>query len=246
MEERCLVMWVSIVLNEFKLDSNTVKCLTLVSRCIANEVRKYIQQNYWFDLGDGRRLTYYLPYNQKQVRSISEITLSTKRVVFHDSFNEEVDNLLQLQLTHIEFSKKFNKSVSNKLPHSLISLKFGFDFNVNVTNLPPNLTILHFGACFTQPISTLPHKITQLIFDDWFNEPLSIYNLPFHLTHLELGVYFRKKIPSLPPKVQRIIFGPLYCQKVSHLSQTIEFQQRGGDRNTIIPYRYTEFEQQQL
>eukprot|EP01112_Ceratiomyxa_fruticulosa_P005616 TRINITY_DN1633_c0_g1_i5.p1 TRINITY_DN1633_c0_g1~~TRINITY_DN1633_c0_g1_i5.p1 ORF type:complete len:100 (+),score=14.61 TRINITY_DN1633_c0_g1_i5:544-843(+) len=98
MDEKCLAMWINVVLNEgFTLDVHTVKSLTLVSHYFANTLKNFIEHNYWFDLRGGRRLTRYSPLNQKNLRRIPEILPSAKKIVFHSDF-KPFDDLPPVQL----------------------------------------------------------------------------------------------------------------------------------------------------
>eukprot|EP01112_Ceratiomyxa_fruticulosa_P010888 TRINITY_DN2902_c0_g1_i2.p1 TRINITY_DN2902_c0_g1~~TRINITY_DN2902_c0_g1_i2.p1 ORF type:complete len:227 (+),score=30.60 TRINITY_DN2902_c0_g1_i2:791-1471(+) len=205
-EEQCLVMWINITLNEeFTLDSKTLKNLTLISHCIANALKNYVEENYWFDLRRTRRTTYYSLHNQKNVLDISEIMATTKRVAFHDVFTKDVNNLLPCQLT---------------------SIKFGiyFDRVLNLSNLP-HLTHLDLGYFFNKSIDqALPDTVTHLSFSGRFNHNVS--KLPSHLTHVEFGWSFNKYIESLPLGVKQVRFPPNYHQSIAHLSQKIQFQTR--------------------
>eukprot|EP01112_Ceratiomyxa_fruticulosa_P019412 TRINITY_DN634_c0_g1_i5.p1 TRINITY_DN634_c0_g1~~TRINITY_DN634_c0_g1_i5.p1 ORF type:complete len:219 (-),score=46.67 TRINITY_DN634_c0_g1_i5:209-865(-) len=214
--ERCLIMWINIMLNEgFTLDSSTVKCLTLVSRYFANTLKNYIERNYWFDLSyEERRLTHYSPLNQKNVFTVSEIQLSTKKIAFHNWFIKPVDKLLHNGITHIEFGEYFDRSI-DFLPESLTHLTLGSRFNSSVDRLPQSLTHLIFGVNFKQTAN----------------------NLPANLTHIEFGDRFVEYIVSLPPKVKQVIFGPYYNESVSHLDPTIDFQQKVENQEITIPYQ---------
>eukprot|EP01112_Ceratiomyxa_fruticulosa_P018920 TRINITY_DN611_c0_g1_i2.p1 TRINITY_DN611_c0_g1~~TRINITY_DN611_c0_g1_i2.p1 ORF type:complete len:226 (-),score=32.19 TRINITY_DN611_c0_g1_i2:301-978(-) len=179
-----LEMWINIMLNvESGLDLDTIKILTVVSRPIANTLKSYIQQNYWFDLSNGRRLTYYLPTNQKNVKDVNEIMPTIKKVVFHNLFNEPVDGLLSNEITHIQFGGYFLKPVKS-LPLNLTHLKFDFHFDqpVNSVVLPPKLTHLYFGVMYNQFIPSLPSKVKQVTFSQ------GIYNQP--VWHLSKSIEF--------------------------------------------------------
>eukprot|EP01112_Ceratiomyxa_fruticulosa_P012077 TRINITY_DN3324_c0_g2_i1.p1 TRINITY_DN3324_c0_g2~~TRINITY_DN3324_c0_g2_i1.p1 ORF type:complete len:234 (-),score=56.09 TRINITY_DN3324_c0_g2_i1:488-1144(-) len=201
MEEKGLIMWISIMLNDsvFALDTNTIKGFTLVSHSIANSLKNYIEQNYWFDLRNGRRLTHYSPRNQKSVTDFSEITPTTTKIITSYSFNKQITKEQHFpNLTRMSFGFRFNMPVDSLLPPSLTHLEFKYHFNFPVSALPAKLTHLTLSYMFCQDVNSLPHS----------------------LTHLRLGHCFDLPVPSLPPNLILLAFGTCFNRTVPHLPRT--------------------------
>eukprot|EP01112_Ceratiomyxa_fruticulosa_P022468 TRINITY_DN8224_c0_g1_i1.p1 TRINITY_DN8224_c0_g1~~TRINITY_DN8224_c0_g1_i1.p1 ORF type:complete len:322 (-),score=45.44 TRINITY_DN8224_c0_g1_i1:206-1135(-) len=221
MEEKCLIKWINITLNErFALELNTVKSLTLVSRYFASALKSYVQNNFWFDLKDQRRLAYYVPKNQKRVQYINHIAPSTTRVKFHYGFSDSLDGLLALPLTQIIFANNFNCPVSTKnLPPTLTHLEFDFPFNHRIDNLPTNLTHLKLGYHFDRNINNLPHSLKVLELGWRFNN--SIDELPSNLVQLKLGYYFNREINHLPQRLRVLELGWTFNKPLNSLPSNL-------------------------
>eukprot|EP01112_Ceratiomyxa_fruticulosa_P018919 TRINITY_DN611_c0_g1_i1.p1 TRINITY_DN611_c0_g1~~TRINITY_DN611_c0_g1_i1.p1 ORF type:complete len:217 (-),score=38.87 TRINITY_DN611_c0_g1_i1:897-1547(-) len=195
-----LEMWINIMLNvESGLDLDTIKILTVVSRPIANTLKSYIQQNYWFDLSNGRKLTYYLPTNQKNIKDPKEIVPTARKIVFLPSFNDKVDGLIPNEITHIEFGTKFDQSVDD-LPANLVSLEFAWNFNQPVNKLPPKVTHIYFGVDFKQLIGSLPPSVKQVFFIKGYDQPIDHLSkdIRFLVIVFEEGQLLVKDYPYTP------------------------------------------------
>eukprot|EP01112_Ceratiomyxa_fruticulosa_P008616 TRINITY_DN2230_c4_g1_i1.p1 TRINITY_DN2230_c4_g1~~TRINITY_DN2230_c4_g1_i1.p1 ORF type:complete len:319 (-),score=39.68 TRINITY_DN2230_c4_g1_i1:98-1054(-) len=216
MDEKCLIMWMNITFNEgFTIDCVTVKLLTLVSRYCANALKNHIEQNYWFDLSNGRSTMHYSPINQKEVNDANEIAPSTKKIKFHGLFNDEVSGLPNT-ITSIEFGDYYN-SPFKSLPSDLTFLKFGYYFNqiVSQSNLPSKLTHLYFANDFYQTIPSLPNSLTHLSFGTNFSIPLP--PLPNKLISLEFFNEFNQPIPPnfFPNSITFLSFSYRFNQPIS-------------------------------
>eukprot|EP01112_Ceratiomyxa_fruticulosa_P018336 TRINITY_DN5840_c1_g1_i1.p1 TRINITY_DN5840_c1_g1~~TRINITY_DN5840_c1_g1_i1.p1 ORF type:complete len:218 (+),score=39.49 TRINITY_DN5840_c1_g1_i1:131-784(+) len=191
---------------KFILDAEMVKLLSLVSRSLAEKLKQYIEDNFYFYLKFKRSVyTFYQPKNIQNVTTTSQINTTIKRVEFNNGFNEKIDFSGFTHLTHLQFGRYFRQPFENKLP--------------------PNLTYLCFIWYPEYYNSTFPSKLTHLHI---YNNNIPFSNLPISLTHLFLSEYFNSPIPTLPPNTQVVTFKSYYTepgfkQPVSHLNPNIKF-----------------------
>eukprot|EP01112_Ceratiomyxa_fruticulosa_P012201 TRINITY_DN336_c0_g1_i3.p1 TRINITY_DN336_c0_g1~~TRINITY_DN336_c0_g1_i3.p1 ORF type:complete len:234 (+),score=43.72 TRINITY_DN336_c0_g1_i3:479-1180(+) len=211
---------VQVMINEEFLDFKMAKLLSFVSRSISKTVRRFIEDNFFFNMLQERRHTIYQPKYISGVSAISQINLTIQKVKFHFYFNECIDLSAFTNITQISFSFLFDQSIENRLPLNLTHLFFQHYFNQPIDGfLPSKLTHLKLGNCFQNTIS----------------------NLPLSLTHLKLGHNFNQPIQTLPHSVKQVTFCghgrlPKFNQPVSHLNPNIKFQIVLF--NATSPYQY--------
>ena len=133
------------------------------------------------------------------------IVNSKKKIIFTDSFDEELSHELLAFLQNFEI------------------VEFGFNFNQNIDKLPDNIEELKLDAKFNTPVTKWPSQLQTLKFEAWdyladgfciFNHKLQ--NLPTELKELMIGTFYNQNINDLPDSIEK-----LYFTRSTHYTQPI-------------------------
>lgn len=119
------------------------------------------------------------------VQKTNKMTMRKNYIEFDDSFNENLDILVNYKLKVIKFGFIFNKSVDN-LPDCINTIIFGEAFNTEIHNFPILLKKIYFGYSFNQDLN-LPKGITTLHLGNNFNK--NIKNLQSNLISFGINYY---------------------------------------------------------
>lgn len=159
--------------------------------------------------------------NEPVTKDMFPIFLTHLSLTYAEAFDQPLDDLPTLCLTHLYLGCNFNQPIDN-LPVSLTYLSINGVFNQPINLLPKNLEVLHLtGAyCFDQPIDHLPSSLTELTLGDSFNQTIDI--LPVSLRVLELGGAFNKFIDNLPSTLIYLVIGNFFNRSLDKLPPSLK------------------------
>lgn len=199
----------------------------------------------------------YYPYKRLQ-NVINCIYNNITMLTICDTFDESIDCLCNLRLTHLYLGENFNHSVDNlpkslkylefwgsngfsrfhqpinNLPDGLTHLKLSVFWNGSIDRFPNSITHLVLGQNFNHSVDKLPNKLTHLTFNYYFNQPIN--NLPNSITHLSFGVSFNMPILNLPRNLVYLSFGDNFNQSLDnlHMLSSLKYLKFGHDFDQYI------------